>query len=59
MYSYALYTYAAGYIFNLMLKPYLRYTEMCNDNLFYGHCICWKLKGVYDLATTFYNASIL
>ena len=32
-------TFAAGYIFNLMLKPYLRHMQMCNDNLFYGHCM--------------------
>ena len=30
-----------GYIFSLMLKPYLRHMQklMCNDNLFYGHCM--------------------
>ena len=39
-YSYVLYTYAAGYILNLLLKPYSRHMQMCNDNLFYGHCIC-------------------
>ena len=39
LYSYAQYTYAAGYIFNLMLKPYLRHMQMCNDNLVIA-CIC-------------------
>ena len=39
LYSYALYTYAAGYIFNLILKPYLRHMQMCNDYLFYGYCM--------------------
>ena len=39
IYNYALYTYAAGYIFNLMLKPYLRHMQMCNDNLFHGQCM--------------------
>ena len=32
-------TYAARYIVNLMLKLYLRHMQMCNDNLFYGHCM--------------------
>ena len=37
--AYSMYTYAAGHTFNLILKSYLRHMQMCNDSLFYGHCM--------------------
>ena len=46
------------------------YMLMCNDILFYGHYVSWKLKRVFNLqiyltislhdwATTFYYANII